>query len=323
MNYDRKAFTLVELLVVIAIIGILIALLLPAVQAARVAARRTQCRNQLKQIGIALHNYHSARKVLPGGAAYDGDAVSRWLPGGNWVILAMPYMEERGIYDSIDHKARLMDVVNRNAVKQVVNGLICPADPDASQPLLKGRNFGAGHPSPDVQPGLWYAGCTGPTHDGNLMTDGCPYCPDRTPSNSNFCCQGFNIGTWGSPNGSIAQHSFAGMFGRCPKGIRFQKVSDGLSHTLMVGESLPTECLLLSLYTQNFPVTGTLIPLNTFVTMGPTATFQQACGFKSRHPGGVHFAMGDGSVHFVEENINFRIYNNLGSRAGNEAVALP
>src|SRR5438067_9724665 len=88
----RLAFTLVELLVVIAIIGVLVALLLPAVQAAREAARRTQCTNHLKQLGVALHNFEGAKKSLPAGSGY-----TRVEPKGNWVVAILPYMEETSI----------------------------------------------------------------------------------------------------------------------------------------------------------------------------------------------------------------------------------
>ena len=104
----RPAFTLVELLVVIAIIGILIALLLPAVQAAREAARRSQCTNSMKQIGLALHNYHDTHRCLPVGAlpgwtgGTGGDATSRWVHGTNWRAAILPYLEQESLYDKLN-----------------------------------------------------------------------------------------------------------------------------------------------------------------------------------------------------------------------------
>src|ERR687898_633618 len=100
-----RGFTLVELLVVIAIIGILVALLLPAVQAAREAARRSQCVNNLKQIGIAIHNYHDAHKKLPPGSPLVGPNDDPQLPGMTWAGLILPYMEEGAIYDSFNRKS--------------------------------------------------------------------------------------------------------------------------------------------------------------------------------------------------------------------------
>src|SRR5262245_43797851 len=99
----RDGFTLVELLVVIAIIGILIALLLPAVQAAREASRRSQCKNNLRQIGLALHSYHSARKALPPGSGYQ---QATFIP--NWMTSVLPYMEERVLWEQFD-KRQYMD----------------------------------------------------------------------------------------------------------------------------------------------------------------------------------------------------------------------
>ena len=99
----RRAFTLVELLVVIAIIGILVALLLPAVQAAREAARRTSCTNNIRQLGLALVNYHDAHKTLPFGSGYLNART------GTWVSAILPYMEEQSLYDRFDFN-RLCDL---------------------------------------------------------------------------------------------------------------------------------------------------------------------------------------------------------------------
>jgi prepilin-type processing-associated H-X9-DG protein len=273
---------------------------------------------------LALHGYHSAQKKLPGGAAYVGDDRRIWLPGGNWLVLILPFMEEQGVYDGIDHKKPLADPANSLAVQKTIATIICPTDPLASSPILTNRQFGSNHPCPPTQMGLWYAASVGPTHDGITMTDGCPFCESRTPGPSNYCCQGFNYGTSGSPNRAIPPQTFAGLFGRCPKGVKFAQVKDGLSHTIMVGEVLPGECAFQSAFSQNFPIASHVVPMNTFQSATPFGgTYLRACGFKSKHPGGAHFAMGDGSVHFVTETIEYRLYCNLGTRAGGEVVQLP
>ena len=102
----KLAFTLVELLVVIAIIGILIALLLPAVQAAREAARRAQCTNNLKQIGLGLHNFHSTHETLPQGAPFSPGATGGVVPGGTWCLLILPFIEQQELYDQLDLSKR-------------------------------------------------------------------------------------------------------------------------------------------------------------------------------------------------------------------------
>jgi prepilin-type N-terminal cleavage/methylation domain-containing protein len=120
----RRAFTLVELLVVIAIIGILIALLLPAVQAAREAARRTQCRNNLKQIGLAIHNFCDAKRVLPPGysAGTDPDSTA---PGWGWATYILPFVEENSLYQQIDLSK---PVETQTAIQTIVPGFLCPND---------------------------------------------------------------------------------------------------------------------------------------------------------------------------------------------------
>ena len=114
-----------------------------------------------------------------------------------------------------------------------------------------------------------------------------------------------------------------GLFGRHSKPkVSFNRVTDGLSKTIMNGESLPSQCLFLSAYSTNFTTFRTGIPINTFVPEGDEARWQYACGFKSRHEGGAHFVMGDGSVHFFPEDIDFKIFNHLGTRAGQEIASI-
>jgi prepilin-type processing-associated H-X9-DG protein len=123
--------------------------------------------------------------------------------------------------------------------------------------------------------------------------------------------------------------SFVGMFGRWAKSIAFKQVVDGLSKTVMVGETLPGHYVWNGAFVPNFPVSGMTIPINTMETDdgqhgGHTLILWAiTSGFKSLHPGGANFVMGDGSVHFVQEGIDHQVYASLGTRAGKEAVALP
>jgi prepilin-type N-terminal cleavage/methylation domain-containing protein/prepilin-type processing-associated H-X9-DG protein len=309
----RGAFTLVELLVVIAIIGILISLLLPAVQAAREAARRMECTNNLKQIALALHNYHDTHRALPFGS---GGRIG--TPGyaiaGTWPAMILPFLEQKPLYDRFNFKLAMDDPANTEAVQTIVAGFICPSDPKGSDPVLDNRAPGYNNPAKAM--GLWYPGCMGPTH-----MDHCDFCDDQTPSATNWCCQGWNFGS--TANGSIAAGTFAGVFGRYPKSIRFRDITDGLSNTLMAGETLPGHCQWNSAYAPNFTTTSTNIPLNTMEDAGgSTANWWRTCGFKSRHPGGANFAMADGSVHFLAETIDFRLYNALGTREGGEVASV-
>ncbi len=126
-------FTLVELLVVIAIIGVLVALLLPAVQAAREAARRTQCMNNLRNLALAVANFESANGVFPQGMQYDDTTnipiQSVYRFGPNWVITILPFMEEQGLHDSFDFSLPISNVANRIPRGQVISVMLCPSDP--------------------------------------------------------------------------------------------------------------------------------------------------------------------------------------------------
>ncbi|MBN2216784.1 MAG: DUF1559 domain-containing protein [Pirellulales bacterium] len=304
-----RGFTLVELLVVIAIIGILIALLLPAVQAAREAARRMQCTNHLKQLGVALHAYHDNHQVLPFASGY---TIAQT---GTWLSFILPQLEQQAIYDEINFEIMMSDPRNSRPVTTPIHWIVCPSDPRSSEPIMNCDSRVSGmNPNPSLK--LWYPACMGPTHD-----DGCVYCPlGKTSSISpdSYCCQGWNFGSKEPADNAV------GMFGRYPSGVKFVDVTDGLACTIAIGETLPDQCLYNGAYANNFPLAGTSIPMNTFETCDvPGGKYYEACGFKSLHPGGANFLMGDGSVHYLEEFIDYRLYNDLGTRAGGEVAALP
>jgi len=309
----RNAFTLVELLVVIAIIGVLVALLLPAVQAAREAARKTQCVNNLRQIGLALHNYESAHGVLPFGSDYTEFK-------GTWAAFILPQLEAQAHFDMFDFSVPMRDRRNELARETVVETYICPSDPRAIDPIMQRRGDSPGT-NPPTSTMLSYPGSMGPTHPDN-----CPFCPENRPHESNWCCQGCNFGSFGNGCG-MEDGTFSGMFGRWPRSVSFREVVDGLSNTVMVGETLPDHYVWNGAFVPNFPVSSMSIPINTMETDdgkhgGHTLILWAiTSGFKSEHPGGANFVMGDASVHFVSEGIDHRTYANLGTRAGADLAA--
>jgi prepilin-type N-terminal cleavage/methylation domain-containing protein len=316
----RRAFTLVELLVVIAIIGLLVALLLPAVQAAREASRRSQCHNQLKQIGVALHNYADTYKALPYGSDYGFGQKH------TWAAMLLPFIERQAHYDLFDFNVAMVHANNTRAVTTAVPTYICPSDPQASDPILKkrgdspGLNGGTTNPTDSAM--LSYTASMGPTHPDN-----CPLCPNSTPSPTNWCCQGCNFGSYGGGCG-MANGTFSGMFGRWPKSIRLRDVTDGLSNTIMAGETLPGHYVWNGAFCPNFPVSGMTIPINTMekdngVHGGSLILWAITSGYKSMHPGGASFVLGDASLRFLNASIDHQLYANLGTRDGGESVLVP
>jgi prepilin-type N-terminal cleavage/methylation domain-containing protein len=148
----RSGFTLVELLVVIAIIGILVALLLPAIQAAREAARRSQCQNNLKQIGIALHNYHNVKEAFPAGMRFDrpSQATNSIEYRPNWVIAILPFIEQQTLYDAFDFEQVISHVNNWGPRGTNIPSLLCPSDTGAEVPFVglrggEGDNWARGN----------------------------------------------------------------------------------------------------------------------------------------------------------------------------------
>jgi prepilin-type N-terminal cleavage/methylation domain-containing protein len=314
----QAAFSLVELLVVIAIIGVLVALLLPAVQAAREAARRTQCANHLKQIGLALQNYESTFKILPYGNNYPGS-----LPiAPSWSTMILPFIERQAHYELFDFNSPLNDPQNAQAVTTHVPIYVCPSGITQGSPILPARCTCCSLNAAYTSMGLWYAGSTGPT-----PANSCQFCSNPTPAPDNYCCQGSPYGDSG--NGS-------GMFYRYFKGVRFSEVTDGLSNTLMCGESLPEQTIHLAAFGRNLSLCVTNIPLNVMAT--PAQMPQNGLsdstlhsinpanlltGFKSRHPGGVQFVLGDGAVRILSQSIDYRLYCELGTRDGSEPAQVP
>jgi len=310
------AFTLVELLVVIAIIGVLVALLLPAVQAAREAARRSQCSNNLKQVALALHNYHDTHGALPYGSDYQHGNTT------TWALLLLPQLEKQNHYDAFDRSLSLSHRDNKIPVETAVETFLCPSDPQSQEPILPFRGDSP-QTNPRASAMLSYTGSVGPT-----QPNACPFCPSNRASPNNWCCQGCNFGSRGGPCG-VEDGSFVGMFGRWTKAISFAEVTDGLSNTIMCGETLPAHAIWNGVFVVNFPVSYMTVPINVMEDDGGIHGGQAlqlwalSAGFKSLHPSIAQFSMGDGSVQVLNEDMDHYVYSTLGTRAGAETGSTP
>jgi prepilin-type N-terminal cleavage/methylation domain-containing protein len=314
----RRAFTIIELLVVIAIIGILVALLLPAIQEAREAARRVQCSNNMKQIGIALHNYHNNNLRLPYGSDY-GTKPTR---APTWPAMILPHMERQDHYDSFDFTKTMDDPANAAAVAANVEAYRCPSDAGERGGVRDARCICCNIRPARKSHAIWYPGSMGPS-----PCNSCIFCPNPTPSSTNFCCQGSPCGD----NGTAP-----GMFSRWKTYIKFQDVTDGLSNTILCGEAIPDMNFHNSAYGANMPTATTNIPMNlklaaselpkasmSDATLHSTNVANRAMGFRSYHRPGAMFLLVDGSVKFLIETIDYQLFNELGTRAGGESAVIP
>ncbi len=320
---NQGGFTLVELLVVITIIGILIGLLLPAVQAARESARRAQCTNNLKQIGLAVLNYEGSLRAyppgcvvtIPPGAAPEWDAWEEAGPthgagchGTSWMLLVLPYLEQANLYEQWDFTANVH--ANGAVAETDVGVFYCPSRRNrirsGDRPMLVDDDWAGG--------GTDYGACIG---SGN----------------------GFDNDLGGGENHHFTQGSSSaerytnaerrGMF--LPNdSTQHMQLRDGATATIMLGEmqrlwgSADWERSL-----DGWAVGGVATLFTTART--EVSGYRQTGGLNngffesagSDHPGGAHFCMADGSVHFLSEHMATDVFHYLGSIADGEAVALP
>lgn len=298
----KRAFTLVELLVVIAIIGILIALLLPAVQAAREAARRSSCSNNLKQVGLGLHLYHDVHNEFPAGWwGFDpGTGSPHWFgePGWAWSAAILPYMEQTALYDSRVHvDLPITDPANEDARLSVIQIYRCPSDAAPRTFTLEGGGpyvgSGGGYVPTELAIGN-YIGVFGKYDYHDVCVPGSP----------DF-------------NGCEGDGTFF-----LNEGVSFADVRDGLSQTLVVGERssklAPSTWVGMVTGGEHAPARITGIAL--FPPNSEIEEEHYSHNFSSRHPSGTQFLSGDGSVKLIAETIDQETYHALATRSGGELV---
>jgi prepilin-type N-terminal cleavage/methylation domain-containing protein len=321
-----RGITLVELLVVIAILGVLVGLLLPAVQAVREAARRVRCQNNLKQLTLALHSYHSGKRVFPYGAA-DGDCDAGTPPRHpmTWRTLVLPYLEHQSLYDQLAVLANQSVVSHcypqrawdRSVHQQTpLPDFICPSEPDPwTKPAF--ASWSGGSPSAAIASYYGNAGpvSTGPTDWGVPRV--CGLCANGNTPNA-FCpCEFGN--KFGRNRGFYHGHNpgTPGMFSMWPESISIKKVTDGTAHTLLLVEShyspnlQQAGCHETMNWMGSWAVASTVWGIN-----APSATgnWWGGCNFRSLHPGGAYAANVDGSVRFLADLIDLQLLADLGQR---------
>ena len=305
----RSGFTLVELLVVIAIIGVLIALLLPAVQAAREAARRTQCTNKLKQLALGVHSFSDAHRTLPISVDYSretGDPPGD-LDGMGWLVRLLPHVEESSLYEQMTASSCFkgdwsgsggMNSVNcRQFYTTNLSLLHCPSDPTGDQTTTDMFRY-LGRAVAKTN----YKGVMGDNPIGGSAS--------IWPPRSLNCNHSPNC------NGLFFPETYQ-------KPVSFKKLLDGTSKTLMICEDVPEYNVHSFWMHSDTDFSSTYAALNYFTQPPTPLEYWNVMGFRSRHPGGAHFAMADGSVTFFNETIDFTLYRNLSTKAGDELVTMP
>jgi len=306
-----RAFTLVELLVVIAIIGILVALLLPAIQAAREAARRTECNNNLKQLGLAMQNYHDIHKRFPIGSRHLDPAspppTNLWSAGlhrkGTPLVKLLPFIELNGIYEPLDQDRDVEAQIDAMSPRPEVGAYRCPSDPyERSNVPQSNYGMSMGAQRMSSRACAQYQGhLQGPTSHGS----------------------------------TIAGANISGIFSRFSWSAKMSDVLDGTSTTILVGEILPKcgDHHRGGWRNSNALWTSTTAPINyptcpgeppghggTPYDCNSDANWTTSQGFKSKHPGGALFVLCDGSVHFLPDSIDYTTYQRLGCRRDREPV---
>ncbi len=315
----RAAFTLVELLVVIAIIGVLVALLLPAVQAAREAARRMQCTNKLRQIGIAAHNVHDAKNAFPSGhrCTFTGGSSQQYF--ANWGIQLLPYLEQQPLFSQYDDTVPNLHAKNKLVRESKVDAYICPAELRPGRLLTPETQAPTGGTGNTQFVSSSYRGMAGVTIGNDQGWGG-------YPSEVLF---NFNQG----PGSRGILHT--DWPGSPAPAERIACITDGTSNTLFVGERTtkthhPTTAGFsrgsfwadsFNLYDLSYAHSISATLLNDYDLCKSRVSNENQCkyGWGSFHPGLVNFVWGDGSVRPIMTNIDMKVFQYVATIGNGES----
>lgn len=299
MKTKRRAFTLIELLVVISIIGLLIALLLPAVQAARETARRAQCVNNLKQVGLALQNYHGSVQVFSPGYVSSFDASGNDTgPGWGWAAMILPQMEQRPLFDAINCNTPIEAPSNQTSRLALIATFLCPSDPATPSWLTTMRDAsGVSTRSICHVATANYVGVYG-TSDPGIDGDGAFF------RNSNIGLRDLTDGTSqtivaGERSQNFGQSTWVGAVTEA--GL-FPVDNDGIGYPRAEG----APGMVLGHAGGRF---------------GPGNPGSEVNQFYSRHAGGVNFLFADGHVLFLKTTLSNAMFRALATRAGSETIS--
>ncbi|MFO0942674.1 MAG: DUF1559 domain-containing protein [Pirellulales bacterium] len=318
----NRAFTLVELLVVIAIIGILVGLLLPAVQAAREAARRMQCSNNVKQISLGFHNYESALKCFPinyamrGIPPFPNNGPGIANSGRSWMQMILPYIEQTPLYNNIDFTVGLQPKSsavttpvgkNRIVAATVVPTFICPSDDSSEDGTLLNRSDLNETTAPADR---WAVTCYKAVAGANWAWG--VFSPVVGVGKNGGQTDGLNLGDGVICSNQTNVHSRT----------RIANITDGTSNTFIIGEAMPGWSQWNWWYNPNACTATCAIPLNRVLRVAKNiGDWPNNYGFASRHKVGANFGTADGSVRFVSDNIDTAIYRAMATVAGGEVAS--
>jgi prepilin-type N-terminal cleavage/methylation domain-containing protein/prepilin-type processing-associated H-X9-DG protein len=304
----RRGFTLIELLVTIAIIGVLVALMLPAVQQVREAARRTQCKNNMRQIGLALHNYHDAMRTFPPGVIVRDPELEWWNshPGWGWAAQILSQVDQAPVYNKINFGVSISDAQNSSACIVPLPVYVCPADPAPTTFTAKGN-------------GQW----------------GTPSGPICDVASANYvgvsCTEQSDLSNWATTGKWI----YDGVLFPNSR-IRMNDITDGTSSTFLVSERShrdgpvtwtgavpgatvsPTASATPNVWDGDSAMTLSFVGDAT--KPGQAGNVWTSAGHTSNHGVGAHFLFCDGHIQFLSPSIDFRVLTALATRNGGEVI---